>query len=84
MTKLLGLLVATALVALALASAAPTATPRFDTARVSEDVKTLSSDAYEGRAPATPAETKTVDYIIARMKAAGLQPGGTMKGGTRG
>ena len=63
---------------------APAATPSFDTARVNEDVKTLSGDSFEGRAPATPAETKTVDYLVARMKAAGLQPGGTMKGGTRG
>ncbi len=37
--------------------------------------KELSSDAYEGRAPTTPAEEKTVAYIVARMKAAGLQPG---------
>ncbi len=36
---------------------------------------TLSSDAYEGRAPTTPAEAKTIDYIVARFKAAGLQPG---------
>jgi Zn-dependent M28 family amino/carboxypeptidase len=56
-------------------------TPQFDPARVSRDIKTLSSDAYEGRAPATPAERKTVDYIIAQMKAAGLQPGGPAKGG---
>src|SRR3546814_552409 len=37
--------------------------------------ETLSSDAYEGRAPTTPAEAKTTDYIVARFKAAGLQPG---------
>ena len=35
----------------------------------------LSSDAYEGRAPTTPAEAKTVAYIVERMKAAGLKPG---------
>ncbi len=37
--------------------------------------KELSSDAYEGRAPTTPAETKTVAYIIDRFKAAGVRPG---------
>jgi len=37
--------------------------------------RTLSSDAYEGRAPTTPAETKTVAYIIDQMKRAGLKPG---------
>lgn len=36
--------------------------------------QTLSSDAYEGRAPATPAEDKTVAYLIERFKVAGLQP----------
>ena len=37
--------------------------------------KELSSDAYEGRAPTTPAEEKTVAYIIRQMQAAGLKPG---------
>ncbi len=37
--------------------------------------KELSSDAYEGRAPTTAAEDKTVAYIIDRFKAAGLKPG---------
>ena len=35
----------------------------------------LSSDAYEGRAPTTPAEDKTVAYIVQRFKTAGLEPG---------
>ncbi len=35
----------------------------------------LSSDAYEGRAPTTPAEDKTVAYIVERFQAAGLKPG---------
>src|SRR3546814_6097214 len=55
----------------------------FDVPRVSQDVKTLSSDAYEGRGPATRAETKTIAYIISQMKAAGLQPGGTPTQGGR-
>ena len=37
--------------------------------------RTLSSDAYEGRKPTTPAEDKTTAYIVARFKAAGLKPG---------
>lgn len=57
--------------------------PNFDPKALSETVKTLSSDAYEGRGPATPAEKKTVDYVVGRMKAAGLQPGGDMKDGKR-
>jgi Zn-dependent M28 family amino/carboxypeptidase len=57
--------------------------PRFDPARLTAHVKTLSSDAFEGRGPATPGETKTVDYIVGQMKAIGLQPGGDLKNGTR-
>ncbi|WP_294280596.1 M28 family metallopeptidase [uncultured Sphingomonas sp.] len=37
--------------------------------------QTLSSDAFEGRAPTTPAEDKTVAYIIERFQKAGLKPG---------
>jgi len=58
----------------AAALAAPA--PKFDVARVSNDIKTLASDEFEGRGPATPAEKKTIDYLAAQMKAAGLQPAG--------
>ena len=37
--------------------------------------ETLSSDAFEGRGAATPAEDKTVAYIAGRFQKAGLQPG---------
>jgi Zn-dependent M28 family amino/carboxypeptidase len=39
------------------------------------DIQALSSDAFEGRAPASPGEDKTVDYLIERFKALGLEPG---------
>lgn len=42
---------------------------------LSDVTRELSSDAFEGRAPGTVGETKTVAYLIERMKAAGLQPG---------
>lgn len=58
------------------AIAAPAKKPSFDVARVSNDIKTLSSDEYEGRGPATRAETKTIEYIAAQFKAAGLKPAG--------
>ncbi|HEX2493274.1 MAG TPA: hypothetical protein VHK24_05820, partial [Steroidobacter sp.] len=54
-----------------------------DPARLSQHVKTLSSDAFEGRGPATPGEQKTVAYLVEQMKAAGLQPGGDSKDGKR-
>ena len=57
--------------------------PTFDPKHLSDDVKTLSSDAFEGRGPATPAETKTVEYVVSQMKAAGLSPGGDLKNGQR-
>ncbi len=44
--------------------------------RLSADVKTLASDAFGGRAPGTPGEAKTVDWLIAAFRDAGLQPGG--------
>jgi len=73
-----------ALVTLSLSSAAISAgAPTFDSKRLSDEVKTLSSDAFEGRGPATAGETKTVDYVVARMKDAGLQPGGDLKDGKR-
>jgi Zn-dependent M28 family amino/carboxypeptidase len=40
-----------------------------------EMTRVLSSDAFEGRAPGTPGEDKTVAYLIDRFKAAGLKPG---------
>ena len=58
-------------------------TPRFDGKRLSEQVKTLSSDAFEGRGPATAGEEKTIAYVVAQMQEAGLQPGGDLKDGKR-
>ncbi|WP_228242099.1 M28 family metallopeptidase [Porphyrobacter sp. GA68] len=40
-----------------------------------EVTRTLSSDEFEGRAPGTPGEEKTVNYLIEQFRAAGLQPG---------
>ena len=47
---------------------------------LSEHVRVISSDAFEGRGPATPAEARTLDYIIGQFKKEGLQPGGDSKG----
>jgi Zn-dependent M28 family amino/carboxypeptidase len=69
---------------LAAAAAAQAATPpKFNSQRLSQDVKTLASDEFEGRGPNTEGETKTVSYLISQFKAAGLQPGGDMAGKTR-
>lgn len=47
----------------------------IDTKALARHVEVLASDAYEGRAPGTAGETKTLAYIVEQMKAAGLQPG---------
>ncbi|KAB7765761.1 aminopeptidase [Xanthomonas sp. LMG 12462] len=63
------------------AAPAPAAAPThaFSTgiapADFAELVKTLSSDAFEGRGPGTPGEDKTVSYIRDQMQRIGLQPG---------
>ena len=67
--------------AAALAASAPE--PSFSPARLSDHIKTLASDAFEGRGPATPGETKTVAYIVQQMQQAGLQPGGPLVHGKR-
>ena len=36
----------------------------------------MASDEFEGRAPGTLGEDKTVAYLIAQMKKIGLTPGG--------
>ncbi len=77
------LLLSAALMAL-VSGGAVAAPPAIDAARILQDTKVLSSDEFEGRGPATPGETKTVAYLIAQMKAAGLQPAGDpLKAGGR-
>ena len=71
------------LVGLAAASAHAADTPTFDPKRLSQDVKVLASDEFEGRSPNTAGETRTVDYLIQQFKAAGLQPGGDLAKGKR-
>jgi Zn-dependent M28 family amino/carboxypeptidase len=48
----------------------------IDPARMSAIVKTLASDAFQGRAPGTPGEDKTVAYLVDQFRALGLQPAG--------
>jgi Zn-dependent M28 family amino/carboxypeptidase len=62
--------------ALLISGAATAAPATIDPKAMSQDIKILSSDAYEGRGPATRAEPKTVAYIVGQFKAAGLQPAG--------
>ena len=49
--------------------------PAISVDTLKEVTRTLSSDTFEGRAPTTPAEDKTIGYVAGRFAAAGLQPG---------
>ena len=84
MKRLLASAIAFSLSSAAQCADKPPTVPAFDGKRLSQEVKTLSSDEFEGRAPATAGETRTVGYVVGQMKAAGLEPGGELKDGKRG
>jgi Zn-dependent M28 family amino/carboxypeptidase len=67
--KTLPIAIAAALTALQPVAAA-------DPARLTETVKTLASDLFEGRAPGTAGEERTIGYLVARFEQLGLEPGG--------
>ena len=70
------------LLAALLSGSALAAPPAISVDTLKTVTKELSSDAYEGRAPATPGEEKTVAYLAKRFAAAGLQPGVPATAGT--
>lgn len=41
-----------------------------------DQITTFSADAFEGRGPATPADTKARDYLVEQLKQIGFEPGG--------
>jgi Zn-dependent M28 family amino/carboxypeptidase len=49
--------------------------PALSEATMKAVTKELSLDSYEGRAPGSAGEVKTVAYLIEKFKAAGLEPG---------
>jgi Zn-dependent M28 family amino/carboxypeptidase len=55
----------------------------FSPQRLAAIDKTISADDFEGRGVNTPAETKTVNYIIDQFRSAGLEPGGDVVNGKR-
>src|SRR5262249_35592576 len=54
---------------------APPAPPAISVDTLKSVTQRLSSDAFEGRAPTTPGEQKSIAYISQRFAAAGLKPG---------
>ena len=65
------------------ASAAAPPPLHVDMQRMSDITRTLASDAFQGRAPGTPGEEKTIPYLIEQFKAAGLEPAGEHGGWTQ-
>lgn len=49
-------------------------------AEILQHTRVLASDEFEGRAPGSPGEEKTVAYLVAQFRSFGLKPGGP--GGT--
>ena len=68
-----------ALVTLSAQNSLLTSTP-IEPSRMNAHIKVLASDEFEGRAPASAAEPKVIDYIVRQMTGAGLVPGGDPDG----
>lgn len=62
--------------ATALTSALPLHAQTIEPERLERSVRTLASDLFEGRAPGTVGEERTIGYLVARFEALGLEPGG--------
>jgi Zn-dependent M28 family amino/carboxypeptidase len=76
-------LAAASVLALAAAPLCAASMDGFSPYRLSQVDKTISADDFQGRGVNTPAETKTVNYIIDQFRSAGLEPGGDLVGGKR-
>jgi Zn-dependent M28 family amino/carboxypeptidase len=57
--------------------------PGIDPARLSAHIRVLASDAFEGRAPGTAGEQRTIAYLTEQFRAAGARPGGENGGWTQ-
>ena len=73
--SLVALMTATALSSVAQAQAVPA----FDAQRLSDHIRILSDDGFEGRGIATPGEAKTVEYLSEQYGQAGFAPGGDLQ-----
>ena len=67
-------LLLTALLLLVAAGAA--SAQQVNSQKMSEITRVLASDEFQGRAPGTPGEDKTIPYLVEQFKAAGLEPAG--------
>ncbi|MDJ0748701.1 MAG: M28 family peptidase [Woeseiaceae bacterium] len=74
MTRLLA-----AATAIALVGPLPAAAQDFSVERIDRHIRTISDDWFEGRAPGTSGEEKTVAYLSGAFASVGLQPGGDLR-----
>jgi len=65
----------TLLIACLAVCASPIQAAQVDPEQINGIVQTLASDEFEGRAPGGPGEEKTIDFLVGRFQALGLQPG---------
>ncbi|MEH6515172.1 MAG: M20/M25/M40 family metallo-hydrolase [Halioglobus sp.] len=68
--------VAPMIIALAIGFAPITNAEQIDPRQLSEIVRVLASEEFEGRAPGGPGEDKTIAYLVKNFEALGLMPGG--------
>ncbi len=65
--------------AIVLAAPLPAAAQDFSVERIDQHIRILSDDWFEGRAPGTPGEDKTVAYLSGAFASIGLKPGGDLR-----
>jgi Zn-dependent M28 family amino/carboxypeptidase len=78
LTRRLALTLAVCAAACAAPPAGPVAMadlPNISTDAMLADIKRLSADEFEGRAPGTKGEQLTVQYLIEQLRGAGMEPG---------
>jgi Zn-dependent M28 family amino/carboxypeptidase len=56
--------------------ALPASAQTIEPKQLEQSVRTLASDLFEGRAPGTLGEERTIGYLVGRFEALGLEPGG--------
>jgi Zn-dependent M28 family amino/carboxypeptidase len=59
---------------LCVAAARAAGAPSFDEVPIRATIRTLSSDRFDGRAPASAGERRTIDYLASRFRQLGLRP----------
>lgn len=73
--RILVLALATALAGCATTAPSRDAAAAIDASEFAAHVQTLASDEFGGRAPGSPGEQKTVDYLVEQFTRMGLAPG---------